>query len=437
VRISVFGLGYVGSVTAACLAQDGHDVIGVDPNRLKVDLIGAGSAPVIEAGLDALVARGIREGRLRATTDAAEAVAASDVSLICVGTPSEINGSLDLRAVESVCQEIGGALRRNPKRHTVVLRSTVLPGTTRRLVVPTLEAESGASVGQGLSVCVNPEFLREGSAVQDFFQPPKTVIGEWQPGHGDILAGIYGGLNAPLIRIDTATAEMVKYVDNAWHALKIGFANEVGNLAKSLGIDSHGVMSVFCQDTKLNISTAYLRPGPPFGGSCLPKDLRALTYMARSLDLDLPILNSILPSNRNQIERAIQMVLATGKRRVGVLGLSFKAETDDLRESPLVEIVERLIGKGLELQVYDRNVHLASLMGANRDFILHRIPHISRLMVEELRSVIDHSEVILIGNSDREFSSALASEPGNRIVIDLVRALDDRKSEGTYEGFSW
>jgi GDP-mannose 6-dehydrogenase len=437
VRISVFGLGYVGSVTAACLAHDGHEVIGVDPNPIKVDLIRAGAAPVIEAGLEELAANGIRRGRLRATSSAADAVASSDISLICVGTPSEINGSLDLRAVESVCREIGGALRQNPKHHTVVLRSTVLPGTTRRLVIPTLEAESGASVGAEISVCVNPEFLREGSAVEDFYNPPKTVIGESQPGAGDLLVAIYGALNAPLLRVDTATAELVKYADNAWHALKIGFANEIGNLAKQLNVDSHRVMSIFCEDTKLNLSAAYLRPGPPFGGSCLPKDLRALTYMARSLDLDLPILNSILPSNRNQIERAIQMVLSTGKRRVGILGLSFKAETDDLRESPLVEIVERLIGKGLELRIYDRNVHLASLVGANREFILHRIPHISRLMVNDLREAIEPSEVVLVGNRDREFALLLSDQLGDRIVIDLVRVAEDRQSHGTYKGFCW
>jgi GDP-mannose 6-dehydrogenase len=437
VRISVFGLGYVGTVSAACFARDGHEVVGVDPNPTKVEMIRSGQTPVIEPGLRELVGDAVRRGRLRATGDAVEAVHRSDLSLICVGTPSEPNGSLDLRAVRAVSEEIGGALATVRGRHAVVLRSTVLPGTTRRVVVPALEAASGKTAGRDFGVCVNPEFLREGTAVRDFDNPPKTVIGYNDESSGDLVAELYEAIDAPLIRLDVATAEMVKYADNAWHALKVGFANEVGNVAKLLGLDSHRVMAVFCQDTKLNLSPAYLKPGAPFGGSCLPKDLRALTYLARSLDLEVPILASILPSNRLQVEKALQMVLNTGKRRVGVLGLSFKAGTDDLRESPLVELVERLIGKGLELRIYDRNVHLASLTGANREFILNRIPHISRLMVPSLEEAIQDAEVVLVGNNDGEFKAGLADQRPGRIVLDLVRIAGDRKSDGTYEGICW
>jgi GDP-mannose 6-dehydrogenase len=435
-KLAVFGLGYVGTVSAACFARDGHEVVGVDPNPTKVEMINAGRTPVIEHGLGELVSDAVRRGKLRATSSTLEAVGETELSLICVGTPSEPNGSLDLRAVRAVSEEIGAALANMQRRHTVVLRSTVLPGTTRRIVVPALEATSRKVAGRDFGVCVNPEFLREGTAVRDFDSPPKTVIGENDEQSGELVATLYEPIDAPLIRLDVATAEMVKYADNAWHALKVGFANEVGNIAKALGLDSHRVMAVFCQDTKLNLSPAYLKPGPPFGGSCLPKDLRALTYLARSLDLEVPILGSILPSNRLQVDKALEMVLRTGKRRVAFLGLSFKAGTDDLRESPLVELVERLIGKGLELRIYDRNVHLASLTGANREFILHHIPHISRLMVTTMEEAIHEAEVVLIGNSDSEFKAVL-SHPSRYVVLDLVRIAGERTSDETYHGICW
>jgi GDP-mannose 6-dehydrogenase len=319
----------------------------------------------------------------------------------------------------------------------VVIRSTLLPGSMLEVVLPTLENCSSKKAGEAFGACCNPEFLREGTAVHDYDHPPKTVVGEMDRRSGDLVAKLYEHLDAPLIRTDLRTAEFVKYTDNAWHALKIGFANEIGNICKAVGIDSHRVMDIFCHDTKLNLSPYYLRPGFAFGGSCLPKDVRALTYKARTLDLDLPILNSVLPSNACQIERAIRMVLDKGAKRVGVLGFSFKAGTDDLRESPMVEVIERLIGKGHDLRLYDRNVKIASLMGANRDFILNRIPHISRLMVDSIDEVLSHAETIVIGNRDDQFRDISARMNGGQMLVDFVRISDATSEEDHYDGICW
>jgi len=436
-RISVFGLGYVGSVSAACLARDGHQVVGVDPNPEKVALVQGGQAPVIEPGLSELIADAVRRGTLRLTSDVAQAVSESELSFLCVGTPSQSNGSLDTGDVRRVCEEIGDALAHKASRHVVVVRSTVLPGTTAALVVPTLEKHSGRLVGRDFGVCMNPEFLREGTAVKDFDEPPKTVIGESDAESGELVARLYEALEAPLVRTDLATAEMVKYCDNTWHALKIGFANEVGNIAKALGIDSHRVMEIFCLDRKLNIAPTYLKPGQAFGGSCLPKDVRAFTYKARELDVETPILSAILPSNQLQLQRALQMVLDRGKRRVGVLGFSFKAGTDDLRESPVVEMIERLIGKGYDLRLYDRNVNLAKLMGANRQYILERIPHISGLMVDTIDELLAHADTIVVGNNDREFQAVLDRRREDQIVIDLVRLRPEAIRDRGYDGICW
>lgn len=436
-KISVFGLGYVGAVSAGCLARDGHEVVGVDPSPTKVGLINEGKSPIIEAEIDEIIAEAQREGRLRATASPAEAVSATEMSLICVGTPSQLNGSLDLRYVRRVCEEIGTAIRSKGTFHVVVVRSTMLPGTMRDVVIPTLEEHAGKKAGLGFGVCNNPEFLREGIAVYDFYHPPKTVIGETDSRSGDVLAQIYAGLNAPLIRTDVATAEMVKYTDNVWHALKVGFANEIGNICKAVGIDGHRVMDIFCQDTKLNLSPYYLKPGFAFGGSCLPKDVRALTYKARSLDLDLPILASVMPSNERQVERGLSQIIEKGNRRVGLLGLSFKAGTDDLRESPLVELIERLLGKGYDVRIYDRNVNIASLVGANRDYILNQIPHISRLMVESVDEVLVHGDTLVIGNGAPEFREALARVRPGQVVVDLVRIVQEAPREAWYDGICW
>lgn len=436
-KISIFGLGYVGVVSAGCLANDGHDIVGVDPVATKVELINQGQSPIIEAEIGPILAANAAAGRVRATGDANAAIAATDLSLVCVGTPSQPNGNLDLRYVRHACEEIGRALRQKAGRHTVVIRSTVLPGTMREIVIPTLEECSGKRAGADFGLANNPEFLREGSAVHDFNHPPKTVIGALDQASGELVAGIYARLPGPMIRTDLATAEMIKYVDNVWHALKVGFANEIGVLCKRLELDSHRVMDIFCQDRKLNISPAYLQPGFAFGGSCLPKDLRALAYTAKRRDLELPILNAILPSNELQVARGVQMIAAQGRQKIGILGFSFKGGTDDLRESPVIEVIERLLGKGFDLRLYDRNVRLASLVGANRDFILNRIPHISKLMVESVDEVLGHAETVVIANRDPEFERVPGRlKPGQRL-LDWVRVGDRAGLNGQYDGFCW
>jgi GDP-mannose 6-dehydrogenase len=436
-KISVFGLGYVGTVSCGCLAHAGHEVFGVDPIRTKVQLINGGQSPVIEANIGEIVAATVKAGRLRATEDQDQAIRETELSFVCVGTPSQINGNLDVTYVRRVCEQIGLALKKKPTRHTIVIRSTILPGTMHGLVIPVLEESSGKKAGLDFGVCNNPEFLREGSAVTDFNFPPKIVIGELDSASGDILATLYADLDAPLIRTDLRTSEMVKYIDNSWHALKIGFANEIGNLCKSLSIDSHKAMEIFCQDKKLNISPAYLLPGFAFGGSCLPKDIRALTYKAKLHDLQLPILCSILPSNELQVMRGLELITGKAHKCVGVLGFSFKAGTDDLRESPMIEIIERLIGKGYDLRIYDKNVHVASLVGANRDFILNRIPHISKLMVENIDAVLNHAETIVIGNSDPDFQSVRQNLRDDQCVVDFVRIANRGSQNGHYDGICW
>ena len=436
-RICVFGLGYVGAVSAACLAQDGHEVIGIDPEPTKVNLINAGKTPIIEKGIGAIIKEQVESGQLTATTDAAMAIPNADILLICVGTPSLPNGGIDLKAIRHVCEQIGQSLATQDNAPIVVVRSTMLPGTMRQVVIPVLEASSGKRAGADFGVCNNPEFLREGTAVYDYYNPPKTVIGELGKSSGDVLASLYVKMPAPLIRTDIETAEMVKYADNAWHALKVGFANEIGNLCKGVDVDAHRVMDIFCQDTKLNLSPYYLKPGFAFGGSCLPKDLRALLYKAKTLDLTLPILSAILPSNQLQIDRGVRAVMEKGNRKVGILGFSFKAGTDDLRESPVVELTERLLGKGYDLKIYDRNVSIASIHGANRDYILNHIPHISRLMVSSVAEVLSHAGTIVIGNASPEFHDISTRLEHGQNVIDFVRINSSRSVTGVYEGLCW
>jgi GDP-mannose 6-dehydrogenase len=436
-RVSVFGLGYVGTVSAGCLADDGHEVVGVDPIQTKVDLINQGRTPIIESEIAEIIGVNVESGRLRAVVDPEEAIQGTDLSFVCVGTPSQPNGNLDLRFIRRICEQIGVALKNKNARHTVVIRSTILPGTMHKIVIPTLEEFSGKKAATDFGVCNNPEFLREGSAVRDFRCPPKTVIGESDRSSGDILASLYEKLEAPLIRTDLESAEMVKYVDNSWHALKIGFANEIGNLCKSLGLDAHVVMNIFCQDRKLNISPAYLSPGFAFGGSCLPKDLRALSYQAKIHDLQLPILTSILPSNEIQISRGLQLILKNGNRRVGILGFSFKAGTDDLRESPLIEVIERLTGKGYDLRIYDKNVNIARLVGANRDFILNRIPHISKLMVNDIDTLLNHAQTVVIGNKDPDFSTVPERLHEGQFLVDFVGTIEKGSRNGNYDGICW
>lgn len=435
-KISIFGLGYVGAVSAGCLATDGHEVIGVDPNKTKVELINQGTTPIIEKDIGEMIAATVKSGHLRATADVRDAVFGSDMSLICVGTPSQLNGNLDLSHVRKVCQEIGAAIAEKDTFHVVVARSTMLPGSMRSLVIPTLEAASGKVAGVDFGVCNNPEFLREGTAVYDYYNPPKTVIGESDEKAGALLVQLYEKMDAPLVRTDVETAEMVKYTDNTWHAVKVAFANEIGNICKAVGIDGHKVMEIFCQDTKLNLSPYYMKPGFAFGGSCLPKDVRALTYKARTLDLDLPLLNSILPSNQKQVEKGIKMIADKGARKVGILGFSFKAGTDDLRESPLVDVIEYLLGKGYELKLYDKNVNLAALTGANQDYILNHIPHISKLMVTNMQDVLDFADTIVIGNGAAEFKTVPGSLKPHQHIVDLVRISKEQSGE-QYDGICW
>jgi GDP-mannose 6-dehydrogenase len=437
-KISVFGLGYVGTVTAACLAERGHEVWGVDVNTDKVEMINAGKSPVVEPRVGGMIARARRAGLVRATTHTVEAIRATDVSLICVGTPSNGNGSVDLSALLGAARQIGVTLGATRRPHCVVFRSTVPPGTVRERLIPTLEAASGGLAHRDFDVCMHPEFLREGTAVADFDDPPFIVIGEERPDGGDMVARLYDGMRAPIERTSYEVAEMVKYCCNAFHALKVAFANEIGTLCKSLGVDSHRVMQLFALDKKLNISAAYLKPGFAFGGSCLPKDLRAMLYTARQQDLALPILGSVLESNRLHLERTLQRILDTGEKRVGILGLSFKAGTDDLRESPSVALIEALIGKGFQVKIYDPDVALGRIVGANRRFIEKEIPHISCLMADDVQEVIEQSEVIVVSKATPDVHAALAGIGEGKYVFDLVRIPVNGASRAvTYDGVCW
>ncbi|MDF2489225.1 MAG: GDP-mannose dehydrogenase [Pseudomonas sp.] len=419
-RISIFGLGYVGAVCAGCLSARGHEVIGVDVSQTKIDLINQGKSPIVEPGLEALLQQGIANGRLRGTTDFAEAIRASDVSMICVGTPSKKNGDLGLEYIEAVCREIGNVLRDTTRRHTIVVRSTVLPGTVKNVVIPMLEQCSGKKAGVDFGVAVNPEFLRESTAIKDYDQPPMTVIGEFDSASGDVLQALYEELDAPVIRKPIEVAEMIKYTCNVWHATKVTFANEIGNIAKAVGVDGREVMDVVCQDKTLNLSQYYMRPGFAFGGSCLPKDVRALTYRASSLDVKAPLLDSLMRSNESQVQNAFDIIESHDKRKVALLGLSFKAGTDDLRESPLVELAERLIGKGYELNIYDSNVEYARVHGANKEYIESKIPHVSSLLNADFEQVIDNADIIVLGNRDEKFRALAQQAPAGKQVIDLV-----------------
>lgn len=435
-KINIYGMGYVGCVSAACLANEGNIVTGIDIDDNKVSIINKGRSPIVEKGLQEIIRKGISSGNLRATTEGAPS---ADVSIICVGTPSNENGSLDLRHIIRVSEQIGEEIKRIRSYHVVTIRSTVLPGTVENIVIPILARTSKKRLGTDFGVCMNPEFMREGTSVHDYYNPPFTVIGEHDRKSGDRIAGIYKNVKAELIRTEIKVAEMIKYSCNVFHAVKVSFGNEIGNICKKLGINSHEVMDIFCRDTKLNLSPYYLKPGFAFGGSCLPKDVRAILYKSKELDLDPPLLKSVLPANQNQVDVAFDMVRKCGKKRVGILGLSFKAGTDDLRESPMVELVEKLIGKGYEVKIFDNEVSLARIHGANRRYINKVIPHISTLLKSSMTEAFDDTDVIVAGNRNREFSDYISNSRRKNVhIIDLVNLdIRERNRKMTYEGICW
>ena len=440
-NISVFGLGYVGAVSCACLTERGHRIVGVDTNPAKVDLINRGQSPVVEDQIDELIAAGVAKGLLSATLDASAAVAATEVSLISVATPSNADFSPNLEAVDKVIADIGRAIAAKPGRHTVVLRSTVQPGTTEERIAPILEAAAGRRIGDRLSLVFNPEFLREGSSVKDFHNPPQTVIGSLDDAGYDVVAAMYEGLPGTMVRTDCRVAESVKYLCNVFHALKIVFANEAGSVLKSMDIDSREVLRVFCQDTQLNISAAYLRPGFAFGGSCLPKEVKGFLTMAKASNVAIPVLGGLLDSNQAHIDRAYTLVARDGRRPVALFGLAFKPGTDDLRDSPLVLLAERLIGKGFDLRIHDPYVKLSQLLGKNREFIEREIPHLDRLLVEQPQQALAEAQVVVVGHADaatRALVAIWAAQGSGRRVIDLSGYADLRVvAPLAYEGICW
>jgi GDP-mannose 6-dehydrogenase len=436
-RISIFGLGYVGTVCAACLADRGHQVIGCDVSETKVALVNDGKSPIVERDVGALVEANVQAGRLCATMSTQEAIRCSEISLLCVGTPSRPNGSLDLAAVDAVSGQIGAVLADKEGFHSIVVRSTVLPGTLEGVVIPAIESTSGKRNGVDFGVAANPEFMREGSAVSDFNNPAKTVIGVSDSRTRDRLAELYADLPGKLIETDPRLAELVKYIDNAWHAAKVAFGNEMGNISKAAGVDSHELMKAFFADTKLNISEAYLLPGFAFGGSCLPKDVRAINAYAAAQNVETPLLRALIPSNKQQIERALDWVLSHGKKKVGFLGFSFKAGTDDLRESPHLELIERLIGKGCDIRVFDQNVSLARLVGANRAYLMNAIPHVTQLMVPSLDDIVAHSEVIVATGRSPEYETVIDKMRANQILLDMARLPNADRVAGVYDGINW
>ncbi len=437
-NISIFGLGYVGCITGACLAKAGNKIIGVDIDTNKVSIINSGRSPIVEPEIEEIIKKVVSHKQLIATTDYKSAILNSELSLVCVGTPGDSKGKINLSVIKKTCYEIGSGIKDKNEYHLVVIRSTMIPGTTEEVLIPILEESSNKKIGQDFGICVHPEFLREGSSVYDYYNPPLILIGESNSSDGEMVAKLYPEIKADIKKTPIKIAEMTKYVSNIFHSLKVTFANEIGNLCKELEIDSHEVMNIFCADKKLNISSSYLKPGFAFGGSCLPKDLKAVLYKAKQCDLKVPLLNSILSSNQYQIEKGIDIVLQTGKKKIGILGLSFKSGTDDLRESPMVVFAERLLGKGLKIKIYDENVSLAKVFGSNKKYIEEVIPHISSLICSSINEIVEHSEVMIIGNNDKEFKKVLDLCRENQIIIDLVRISKKIPViKGKYIGLCW
>lgn len=437
-KISIFGLGYVGAVSLACLARDGHEITGVDIDPGKLQLLRNGQAPIVETGIQELTRAVMRSGRVNITDSVRDAILATDLSFVCVGTPPQANGNQDLSAITRIAEQIGAVLPQKAARHVIVIRSTVKPGAVEEVIQPAIEAASGLQAGRDFSLCFQPEFLREGTSIKDYDHPPLTVVGSTDEYGAELLRRVFGRLPCEFIRTSIRTAEMLKYACNAFHALKVTFANEIGRISQAVGVDPHEVMKLVCMDRQLNISAAYLRPGFAFGGSCLPKDLKALLYLAKHNDVETPMLGSVLPSNAAHIEHAIQQVLASGKRSIGMIGLSFKAGTDDLRESPLVIMAERFIGKGLQLCIYDPEVHIARLIGANRRFIEESIPHIASLMTDDLPKLVQNSDVIVVGMKNPDVAAALRDHTrSEQMLLDIVCLAEREGHRAQYQGVCW
>ncbi|WP_447968758.1 nucleotide sugar dehydrogenase [Nitrospira sp. M1] len=437
-NVSIFGLGYVGAVSLGCLARDGHAVVGVDLEQTKLELIRQGATPIIEEGMETLMRDAATSGRVQVTDNAMDGVERSDVSFVCVGTPARSNGSQDLTAIRRLSEQVGKAMKVKAGYHVFVIRSTVFPGTVEDIIAPIIEEHSGKKNGQDFDVCFQPEFLREGSSIKDYDNPPLTVVGTESARAEKVLRDLFGHLPCEFIVTSIRTAEMVKYACNIFHALKATFANEIGRLSQAMTVDSHAVMDMVCRDTRLNISPAYLRPGFAFGGSCLPKDLKAMLYVAKTKDVSVPMLANVLTSNTVHIDHAIETVLNAGKKSIGLIGLSFKSGTDDLRESPLVVMAERFIGKGLDLQIYDPEVNVARLMGANRRFIEETIPHIASLMTKNCESLVEKADVLIVGLNDKAIMEVLVQQTrDDQIILDLVNIPQKNRLRGNYQGVCW
>lgn len=437
-KISIFGIGYVGAVSSACLAELGHEVIGVDVAAEKVAMLARGQSPIVEAEIDELIATGVKNGRLTATQDVADAVARTDVSFISVGTPSAPNGSVSMKAVDEVVQTIGRTLAGKSTPHTVVMRSTVPPGTAEERVIPVLERESGRRLGDGLFYYSNPEFLRESTSVRDFHHPPFTLIGAAPGDDAAIVREIYAPIDAPVHVTPYRVAESVKYLSNVYHAVKLAFANEAGAVLAAHGVDAREAFKLFCEDRVLNVSAAYLKPGFAFGGSCLPKDIRSFLALADAKDVPAPFLKQVMPSNQAIIERTYEAIARHGRQRISLFGLAFKQGTDDLRESPFVLLAERLIGKGYDLRIFDRSVEVARLTGSNRSFIDREIPHLERLMVASPAEALDGSRLAVVGHIGKDDRPALLAALADHTIIDLAGIPELKSSAaGAYEGLCW
>lgn len=437
-NISIFGLGYVGAVSLACLARDGHTVYGVDIDQTKLDLISSGQPPIVEEGIQETMAVAVGSGRVHVTRECSEAMANTDLSFVCVGTPSMKNGDQDLTAITRLTEQMGAALREKSDFHTIVIRSTVRPGTVLQTIEPLLEKHSGKRSGEDFGLCFQPEFLREGTSIKDYDNPPMTIVGCNSERSAKQLEDLFGDLPGNFINTSVGTAEILKYACNAFHALKVTFANEIGRVAQSVEVDSREVMELVCEDKQLNISTAYMRPGFAFGGSCLPKDLRALLHVARERDVEIPMLAGLLPSNEVHVAHALDMILSRKTRKIGMVGLSFKSGTDDLRESPLLTLAEQLIGKGMQIKIYDPEVNLARIMGANKRYLEESIPHVAELMCESCEEVMDHGDVVILGLGDKQIVEEVRQRiTAEKYLLDLVGLKDIDQLPCEYDGACW